>query len=61
MTREAAEWEVRAVEARLVRESRWEGDEDEVTSGVRAASVRCRDREGCWEGREDMVAVEATA
>ena len=47
LTRATAEWEVRAVEAREVSESRWDGEEDDVMSGVRVESVRWREREGC--------------
>ena len=46
-TRETAAWDVRAVEAREVRELRWVGEEEDVMSGVRVESVRWREREGC--------------
>jgi len=58
LTRATAEWEVRAVEAREVRESRWEGEEEDVMSGVRVESVRWRERSGCWAGRLVMVEEE---
>lgn len=53
----AAVWEERALEVSEVRESRCEGDDDDVMSGVRVRSERWMDRVGCCEGRLAMTSM----
>lgn len=53
--RNADSWALRAEWDREVRASSWGREREEVMRGVRARSVRWRERCGCWEGRFAMV------
>lgn len=48
---------MRALVARKVRDSRWEGEEEEVMRGVSVRSVKCRDSVGCCDGSPAMATI----